>query len=256
MPEALFAVDGIVTEHDHVRAEMLTGPWSASAGSLGVLADNVLGYSLIAAAPEAMWSVSAEISLDFCAPLPEQGTKLTAEGRAVHVDTARGLGEGSVVDPDGRLIARTRQWGRFVDRTPQPAHADAAERLAADGVRANGLVSVLGERVVRGEGSAELVFDVSDMLVNPINSLHGGITLWLAELTASCAVASMADAPSELVPTSLTVTYLRPLVLHDAAVFRAEVVNRGRSLALTRVTATNRAGKPCAVASVHHHRPG
>ena len=246
-PEALFAVTCF---DDGVRAEMTTGPWSSgpgSAGSLGVLADNVLGYALITEAPAGLWSVSAEISLDFFRPPPGDGTKLRAEGRMVHTTGTTGLAEGSIFDEAGRLVSRCRQWGRYVEpRGPVP------DGRPAGSPPAEGLLDEIRSQVSTGEGYAELRVDVGDDLINPIGSLHGGISLWLAELTAGAAVG---DTQSSLVPASLTATYPRPLPHGEVATFRAEVVSRGRRMAITRITGSNRASKPCVVATVHHHDP-
>jgi uncharacterized protein (TIGR00369 family) len=241
-PEALFAV---TVFDDGVRAEMTTGPWSSGAGSLGVLADNVLGYALIVDAPAGLWSVSAEISLHFFRPPPEDGTTLRAEGRTVHATTATGLAEGSIFDQQGRLVSRCRQWGSYV-RLSGPAPEGRPTATPPDG-----LVAKIRDQVTAGEGRAELRVDVGDDLINPIGTLHGGISLWLAELTAGAAVARHG-----FVPASLTATYPRPLPHGEVATFRAEVVTAGRRMAVTRVTGANRAGKPCVVATVHHHIPG
>lgn len=240
-PEALFAV---TVFDDGVRAEMTTGPWSSSAGSLGVLADNVLGYALIVGAPAGLWSVSAEISLDFFQLPPVDGTTLRAEGRTVHTTSAAGLAEGSIFDEQGRLVSRCRQWGRYIELSGPPPEGRPT------GTPTAGLLDKIREQVSAADGRAELRVDVGDDLVNPIGTLHGGISLWLAELTAGAALAR-----PDFVPASLTATYPRPLPHGEIATFRADVVTAGRRMAVTRVTGANRAGKPCVVATVHHHIP-
>lgn len=252
-PEALFAVDDFAYADGEVRARMLLGPWSdgpGGAGSIGVLADNILGYALISQAPAEQWSVSTEISLDFLRPLPGNGTWLSARGRTVHTGPATGLAEGSVFGQDGQLIARSRQWGRFVGREPAPV---TSGEVRSGGHATAGLLAGLRQEIGAAEGQARLRFDVADELVNPHGTLHGGVTLWAAGLVAGAALATLTTA---LDPASITVSYLRPLPHRDVAEFRAEVVSRGRSLALTRVTGLNRAGKPCIVAAVHHHSIG
>ncbi|WP_328611177.1 PaaI family thioesterase [Amycolatopsis sp. NBC_00345] len=252
-PEALFAVDGFAYTDGEVRARMLLGPWSdglGGAGSIGVLVDNILGYALIAQAPDERWSVSTEISVDFLRPLPGNGTWLSARGRTVDVGAAAGLAEGSVFGEDGRLIARSRQWGRFVGRGPGPD----GDVLPGHHSRATASVlNDLRQEVGAAEGRAQLRFGVADELVNPHGTLHGGVTLWAAGLVAGAALSTLT---ATLNPASIAVSYLRPFPHGDVAEIQAEVVSRGRSLALTRVTGRNRAGKPCIVAAVHHHSLG
>jgi uncharacterized protein (TIGR00369 family) len=252
-PEALFAVDGFAYADGEVRARMRLGPWSdgpGGAGSIGVLADNILGYALISRAPAERWSVSTEISLDFLRPLPGNGTWLSARGRTVHTGPATGLAEGSVFGEDGQLIARSRQWGKFVDRGPVPA---TSGDVRSGGHATAGLLAGLRQEIGAAGGHARLRFDVADELVNPHGTLHGGVTLWAAGLVAGAALSTLTTA---LNPASITVSYLRPFPHRDVAEFQAEVVSRGRSLALTRVTGRNQAGKPCIVAAVHHHSLG
>ncbi|GAA3522690.1 hypothetical protein GCM10022222_00650 [Amycolatopsis ultiminotia] len=258
-PESLFAVDGLVCRDGEVSARMRLGPWSAGpggTGSIGVLADNILGYALISRAPEGRSSVSTEISLDFLRPLSEPGTWLSALGRAVHAGATAGLAEGSVFDANGRLVARTRQWGRFVRRGPGPDEVEAHNGNAPSGNHSGtdpGLLADLREKVNAADGRARLGVEITDELVNFHGTLHGGVTLWAAGLAADAALSTSAVG---LVPASMTVSYLRPLPHRDLADFNADVVSRGRSLALTRVTGRNRAGEPCIVAAVHHHSLG
>lgn len=255
----MFAVDGLAQDDDGIRAHMTTGPWMSrpgDAGSIGILADNVLGYALIASAPGELYSVSTEISLDFLRPLPRDGTRLSAVGRIVHTGAAAGLAEGSIVDQRDRLIARCRQWGRFVDLRQGSASsgngavaaASERDRLPAAGEH----IGALREAVTASEGRAKLELRADDDLMNPIGTLHGGVTLWVTGLVASAAVSSLTTT---LVPASMTVSYLRPFLRGDLATFHADVVSCGRSLALTRVTGSNQAGKPCTVARVQHHNP-
>ncbi|SEP48698.1 PaaI family thioesterase [Amycolatopsis saalfeldensis] len=251
-PEALFAVDDFTCSDGEVRARMLLGPWSdgpGGAGSIGVLADNILGYALISQAPGERWSVSTQISIDFLRPLPGNGTWLSARGRTVHTGPATGLAEGSVFGEDGQLIARSRQWGKFVGRGPGPDVSSDVDHGRATA----GVLTGLRQAVGAAEGHARLRFDVADELVNLHGTLHGGVTLWAAGLVAGAALSTLTTA---LNPASITVSYLRPLPHRDVAEFQAEVVSHGRSLALTRVTGRNRAGKPCIVAAVHHHSLG
>ena len=248
-PEAMFAV-GELTESDRgYRGFMTSGPWSSGPGnaaSVGVLADNVLGYALISAAPAGRWSVSTEITLDFLRPLPTDGSLISAEGHLVHVSAEAGLAEGTVFAADGQPVARCRQWGRFVEAGPTRDTGDASF-TCRPALELAGLVTANAPAV---DGRTWFSLPVGDDLVNPLRTLHGGITLWLTEFLATRAVGSVAE---NLIPASLNVSYLRPFAQGEVATFRAEVTSRGRRLVVTQVTGLNEAGKLCVVASAHHH---
>ncbi|NKQ55463.1 PaaI family thioesterase [Amycolatopsis sp. K13G38] len=250
-PELMFGVEDLTADGDAYRGVMTTGPWSkgpGNAAAVGVLADIVLGYALIASSPADRWSVSTEISLDFLGPLPSDGSLLTAEGRVVHQSPGTGLAEGSITTSHGRPLARCRQWGRFIE--VDPAERPGEIPFAGPCRSAEELADTVGGTVAAADGRARISLSIEDDLVNPLRTLHGGITLWLAEFLAGRAVESVAGP---LIPASLTVSYLRPLVCGDLATFSAEVTSSGRRLAVTQVTGVNQAGKPCIVALAHHH---
>jgi acyl-coenzyme A thioesterase PaaI-like protein len=89
-PQSLFRIGRVVADGAVVRASMPTGPWlrgpggGSTAGALGVLVDNVLGYAMIGSRPPEQWSVSTEIALDVLGPLPADGSPLYAEARTRH----------------------------------------------------------------------------------------------------------------------------------------------------------------------------
>lgn len=119
-PGLIFRVARPVAEGEAVSSSMPVGPWLNGptgrplAGALGVLVDNVLGYATMLHRPPGGWSVSAEISVDLCGPVPGNACVLVAEGHNDHSDATGGIASGSVTDDAGRLIALCRQHGRWV----------------------------------------------------------------------------------------------------------------------------------------------
>ncbi|WP_342749330.1 PaaI family thioesterase [Nocardia nova] len=81
---------------------------------------------------------------------------------------------------------------------------------------------------------------------NGIGDVHGGILLCGAEFAAMSAL----EADGSLRTTSIDMVFVRPGNANDTTTFRAEVVHRGRSLAVVRVVAVNASGKTCAEATV------
>lgn len=257
-PEAFFRVydfahDGVMT-----TGSMETGPWLAgptglaSAGSLGVLADNALGYAVIAERPQGHWSVSAEISIEFCAAIPIDGSSLRAEASLLQVDASGGLASARILDEDGRVIALCSQRGRFIghDQDAMPAPAWNADNDPVLTSPITGLASLIGARPLLTANGAELHLTVTPRLGNPLANLHGGISLCASELVG---LAALQNSGPPLETASVHVVYARPIPLGSDVTFHASVTHRGRSLAVAQVISTNDAGKPCTIATVTAH---
>jgi uncharacterized protein (TIGR00369 family) len=252
-PERAFQLGPLAVADGTVTSSMPVGPWlNAPAGGLpggvlGVLVDDVLGCALLLERPPGSWSVSAEISVDLCRPVPADGV-LAAEGRLMHSDDSGGLASGSVADDAGRLIALCRQHGRWltaqaeVPPAGQPAPAGSPETGAPAA-----LADLLGARPRAADGCAMLAVDVTSGLANPLGNLHGGITLLVSDLVAQAAV-SAAGGPTRT--TSVHVAYPRPMPLGTTVRFEGQVIHRGRTFGVAQVTALNASGRPCAVATV------
>jgi uncharacterized protein (TIGR00369 family) len=272
-PELIFRVARPVAEGEAVSSSMSAGPWLNGpsgrplAGALGVLIDNVLGYAIMLRRPPGGWSVSAEISVDFCGPVPDDSHVLMAEGHIDHSDATGGIASGSVTDSSGRLIALCRQHGRWVPTTPgaAPAGETAAWTAAAASAAARSawspesagaagsvalpedLTGLLGGPSAAADGSAHLDLYVTRDLANPLGNLHGGITLYACDLVAQAALDAVAGPPRT---TSIHVAYTRPVPAGTAVRFAGRVLHRGRAFAVTQVTALNKSGKPCVIATV------
>lgn len=241
-PEVLFRLGEITLTDSVVRSSMPSGAWLhgedhlPTAGSLGVLVDNVLGYALIDSAPEGSWSVSTAISLHVHPALAE-AKELRAEAWTTQVDRSGGFAQGVVRAERGEVVAACSQRGRHVPAPaeglggPRPAHELGLD-LDHDAVAA-----LVGLRPA-GVGSLEL--SVDERVTNPMRNLHGGIGLCAVDAAARVALAGTGDP---VVPVSIETVYLRPLPLGGEARFEAEVVQRGRTLAVVDVVTTS-GGRP------------
>ncbi len=255
-PERFFRVARPKAAGEVVLSSMPAGPWLIGpsgrplAGALGVLIDNVAGYVFVLRRPPGMWSVSAEITLDLLRPVPADGSVLTAEGIVRHVGQAGGFSSASVTDGSGQLLAVVTQHGRWV-RAPSAEDSGAPSSngtvpagyvpLAAD------LDGFLGGQVRAADGGAFLELTVTPGLINPLGSMHGGVTLCACDLVAQAAV-DAAGGPSRT--ASIHVAYPRPIPGGTKVRFTAEVTHLGRTLGVVRVTALNDSGRPCAIATV------
>ncbi|MBQ0855614.1 PaaI family thioesterase (plasmid) [Streptomyces sp. BH-SS-21] len=240
-----------------VSASMRTGPWlnaprAGSAGgpvggALGVLVDNVLGYAIMLDRPAGHWSVSSEISIDLCGPVPMDGSALLAEGSVTHSDSRGGISSGSVVDERGGLVAVCRQQGRWI-RTLPAASPGSDSAGPAQGTDRRDLLELLDAQVKSTDGGAELELVATPELVNPLGNLHGGIGLCASDVAAHAALEAAGGPPSDT--ASVHIAYVRPVPRNTAVRFRASVEHAGRSFAVVRVTSVNENGRPCTIATV------
>lgn len=267
-PERTFRVGrpGNGDDPAEVAATMVTGPWlkgpagAVPGGALGVMIDNALAHVLLRNRVPDRWSVSAEISLDLCAPVPADGTPLTVRTRKVNFGEKGGLSAGTVTGPDGAVIATCRQHTRWIPSPFKPEDVEAffrarmaepvqgrtpAEVYAAGGP--GSLTELLDGRIKAADGCAVLEVPTTRELCNPLGNMHGGVTFCAVDLAAQAALQSVGGPVRT---ASVHVAYPRPVPPGKTARFEAQVLHSGRSLGIVRVTALNEAGKPCVVASV------
>lgn len=242
-PELMFRVGPVRFPDGRPEADAEVGPWLGdrgapfTLGALGVLVDDVLGLAIISRRPPEHWSVSTEITIDRLA-LRCGDADLTARSEDPHVTATGGLAAGLVLSGTGGPLARATQRGRFVPASPTralPPTVVATPRVAGPG-------SLVGLELVSGGGSLVVTAE----LENPLTNLHGGIALCASDL---CASAALDDGGPELVTASIHMSYLRPVPAGAVLELRAEVVHRGRTLAVVDVVGVV-LGKPCTRARV------
>lgn len=262
-PEALFRVGQVTNDGGLIRGSMRTGDWMLGRdgqpcrGALGVLADDILGYALIAERPHGRFAVSTEISVDFCSPFPVDGSTLYAEGYPVEFDMIGGLSRGRIVDRIGRTIAFGSERVRYVPETPSaPGYVSSADVFAGR----NGLVDSnrrstpdpLRATTRRHDNGATLELAAAPELSNPLGTMHGGISLCASEMAG---LAALQSGPHPLVTASVHIAYLRPVSVAGEVTFTATVLHRGRTMGIAQVVSHNSAGKACTIATVTCHDP-
>jgi uncharacterized protein (TIGR00369 family) len=264
-PERAFRVGPVTVSEGVFRSSMETGPWvlgpdgRPSFGSLGVLIDVILGYPVVTARPAGGWAVSTEISVDFCAPVPADGSVLQAESRVLHLDSAGGLAEARVLDAAGTVIASGRQRLRFVPGTPValaagPLAADTLDsELPARPQRQAAALDQLGATILPTPDGAVLLLPLGPGLANPMGTLHGGIMLCASELAGHAALQRPGSALST---ASVHISYLRARPVTGEATFEAVTRHRGRTLGVAEVTSRRADGKICTLATVTCHQAG
>ena len=258
-PERLFHLVPVVGDALRAVGSMKTGPWSTdlhsrpAVGSLGVLVDDVLGFSIAAATPLGKATVTTQIHLDMLRPVPVDGSAVTAEIMSVEFDGSGGFVSGRVSDRSGRVIALATLRGMFVPAVPD---RDSTFELCrqtmtsiADPSRMWSAPDAIESRMVTTEEGVDLQFNVSESLVNVRGSQHGGITLCAAEIAGRGALDRHSGA-DEFVTVAVDIAYLRPAVMGSALTFRARRIHAGREVGLVRVEGFVDEKKPIAVATV------
>ena len=229
--DLLFGVKTIepVGEGERMRGAMLVDErhrgvdGRTAAGGLGVIADEVLGYSIIASLPADSWTISTEIWVDVLAPLPLDGV---VRGEA-HTIATGSFAVGRLYDDTRRLLMECRERGREVATGPDPdllANPPVPEPPRMDG----GLAGLMALEL--GEVSTMVV---SAALQNPRRMLHGGVSLAACEVLATW---SRVAAGSELPTSSLHIVHTRGAPAGSVVEFSARTVHAGRSLWVTDVT--------------------
>jgi acyl-coenzyme A thioesterase PaaI-like protein len=247
-PETLFGVGRVEHGEGTVRGSMpsraaLVGPdGRPSVGALGVLVDNVLGYSIIDSLEHGTWSVSTEIWLHLLASLPHDGGQVRAAAHAVQRGS---FATGTIVDEQGGLLATCSQRGRAVAGAPldpldlPPFELPAGPRDVAD---------LLG---LRAEGEV-LAMRVTPVLENPRRMLHGGISLCASEVAAT---RSRRLAGSDLATSSMHIVHSRAISAGSLVEFHATTHHAGRSLWITDVVGVVD-GRQCTLARVSAEADG
>lgn len=196
-------------------------------GALGVLLDDVLGYTIISSLPRGAWTVSTEIWIDMVRPLGEVSGKLSARARSV---TPGSFSAGELYDETGGLVAVCRQRGREIADPPDFANPREDAGCGDHDHDAGSLTGVLG----LVEVGDELTMPIVPCWENPRGVLHGGVSL---AATEAAATHSRVLAGSDLPTSSVHIVHTRPVPSGVQLEMRTRTVHAGRTLWITDVDA-------------------
>lgn len=252
-PERMFRVTTEPGIGNTLLGEMKTGAWTStstgagSAGSIGILIDDVLAHAVAVESPDRYSTVTTHIHTDYLTSIATDGTLLRATVTDVSLDRTGGLVTGIIADDDGAAIAHTTLRARFVPIVDgaTPASFDLHDSNQGDAI------SLIGAIVENRDDGADLTMTIDNSTVNVHGNLHGGVTFCAAEMSATAAIGN-----SAMTTSSVDITYLRPATSNHAVTFQARTVHEGRQLAAVHVTAINPSGKKIAVATVTMQRTG
>jgi uncharacterized protein (TIGR00369 family) len=253
-----------------------------TAGEVAILADGPLGCAIQSVLAPATGYTTTELSINMVRPVPKRG-QLLARGRLVHGGRQLGLSETSVTDDAGRLIAHgTSRCVIFPPDPaipPPPAKMPASmpqdegwvppflrpivgevldqeifDKLSGlevmQGIIAGELPlppikHLMGIRPVEAtEGTCAFTIPATGWLTSPSGFVEGGVTACLADFALCSAIQTTLPAGTAFAPTDLRVQFIRPVPADGRQVTaRADVVHRGRGLAVSRAEVTNEDGK-------------
>lgn len=229
--------------------------WAASpTATLGILVDDILGFTLWDRRGERSGLVTADLSVDFVTPTGWHGPELHADGRVVAVTADGGTSSTEIRDSAGTLIATGTAWGNFVDAGTDRSATVVRPLATAASVPAASVAPLvrIGGRIERDGEHPRLIVPPNQALANKLGVMHGGIQACAIDLIGNAAV-SAPDTPMHT--ASLRINFFRPSPVDADLVFTAEVIRAGRAVAVARVTSTDADGRVCAVATVTCRRP-
>lgn len=259
-PERLFGVRMTQDPRDNRwHGTMPSGRWTRgldgapSSAALAILIDDTLGVAGAAHQPEGRFAVTTELSVDYVAPPPCDGSVISSEGAVVSAHDRGALVTGTTRDSTGQTLAVMSLRSRYIPllpevaagawAQPEPSPGDPAD---ADASRHDSLLSVLGASVHADDAQVRVRVPSNIRLTNGSGVLHGGIALAASQLAASYRL----PADEGMAISSTRITYLRQLEISDDIDFVARVVHGGRTFRVIEVTAHGPGGQPCTLATV------
>jgi uncharacterized protein (TIGR00369 family) len=280
--------DGTAEAEMPVSGWLAVSSGLVTGGTLAIVADIAFGCAVETKLPAATPYATAEMSLSFLRPVPPRGT-LFAGGQAIHVGRSVGLSEAFLIDPESdRLVAHgTSRLSIFPRLDPVPEYPasepyeppkyetpDPYMRPPPEGIIHQELwAEVPGLEVLRrqmrgelpppplhhltgieptevGGGAATVRMPATEWLNQPARRLQGGTIAMLADFAMLTAVQTTADAGVAFAGLDLKANYLHPVTGDGRDLTaRAEVIHRGRTLAITRAEVSNADGQPVLLAT-------
>lgn len=235
---------------DQVLGSMDMGEWcrihrQPSAGAIGVLVDETVGWAPVPLRQPGTWPVTTELSIDIVGPLPRTG-KITCRaqaspprGRSLH---ATGL----VQDETGDVIAVATTRLRLIDSevpTPPPAHATLPPTPSGD------LLAQMGATLCDHDSMS---IAAGSQIANPLGVAHGGVILSAVAVLGQHVLRSRS---SELLMSSVHAAYIRAVPVDAVITVQAEVLRSGRAMGVTRVDVIDAQGRLCVAGTVTGHNP-
>lgn len=257
-------------------------------GVSAFLADGPAGGSIITALPPGRALATSDLTMNFLRPMTSDSGLLVSRSRLIHAGRSLALSEFSVNDGAGRLVAHGSSRCYLFDLDvpasdgpPEPPEIpgfdspDPYLRTDAPGdvVPQEVWDSRSGLEILKGHGRGELpipsithywggIFTeyvegaagyeipTHGWHLSPAGTIYGGAIALHSDICMNGALQTTNAPRTSYSPLDLKVNFLRPVFADGRPLkFRAEVVHRGRTMAVARCEALNADGKRVAVAT-------
>ena len=254
------------------------------AGTSALVADAALSGAVLAPLGPGQVCVTSELSFNFLRPVGPWSRHLVCRARAIEVGKTVGLAEGLVEDGQGRLVAHCTTRCFIMSMPFEPLEGDPPEVEAPtydtpdpylrpirpgsvdpDEYDRSTFLEIVAKRTsennaapfvelfaitkAEGEpGTFRISFKGTPWLTSPVGSVYGGVLAFIADLALTGAFSTTLSTSETAATLDLKVQFLRP-VWPDGRELTAtaQVVHRGRSLAVAQGEIVNADGKKVVV---------
>lgn len=249
-------------------------------GVLVMAADAPFGAAIVSSLPRGAFVTTSQLTMNFLRPASPASGTLIGRGRLIHAGRSVALSEATVEDAQGRLLAHgtSRYYVLRIDPPPEPmalepyrmpvydspdpwmrpvvggvhpevlsdlGGVEAARRALAGELEPPPIAHLFGMRLIDAdEGRATFGMVASEWLHSPARTVYGGCLAVHADTAMIAAISTTLPPRSAAATLDLTLHFLRPAFGDGSElVARADVVHRGKTLAVARAEVVNAAGK-------------
>ena len=257
-------------------------------GVFPFVADVALGGAIYSTLPAGMALTTSQLSMDFLRPATVESGAVIARGKLIQAGPSQGLSEATVEDAHGRLLAHATcrciltplPFAPAEPPTSFPSFQEPSDGLdpfrrppegevlpqetwdrnsgldvirgwASGDVPPPPVARLLGLRITEvEEGRAAYTMPASEWFCTAYRSFYGGAVALLADCAINGAVTTTIAPRTAYGTLDLKINYLRPIRPDGRDLTaRAEVVHRGRTIAVATAEILDADGKLVALAS-------
>jgi uncharacterized protein (TIGR00369 family) len=254
------------------------------AGTSALVADGALSGAVLAPLGPGQICVTSELSFNFLRPVGPWSRQLVCRARTIEVGKSVGLAEGLVEDGQGRLVAHCTTRCFIMSLPYEPLKGDLPEvqeqtydtpdpylrpitpgSVDPEEYERSTFLEIVEKRTsenspapfvelfaitkAQGEPSEfRISFKGTPWVTSPVGSVYGGVLAFIADLALTGAFSTTLSTSETAATLDLKVQFLRPVYPDGRELTaNAQVVHRGRSLAVAQGDIVNADGKKVVV---------